>query len=92
MSGVRPSMGATDMSRWTEDPGSDPEYCDGLAPDMEPDDLELEPLAVECVWCTPRHLITPGRLPASSSLCATALAAEHAKLDAAAAAKREARA
>lgn len=40
-----------------------------------------EPLAVECVWCTPPHLISPGRLPASSTLCAKALAAEHAKLD-----------
>lgn len=41
-----------------------------------------EPLAVECVWCQPPHLITPGRLPATSGLCETALKKEMATLDA----------
>lgn len=41
-----------------------------------------EPLAVECVWCQPPHVTTPGRLPATSGLCDKALAKEMAVLDA----------
>lgn len=39
-------------------------------------------LAVECVWCTPRHELSPGRYPASSTLCDVAKAKIHAQLDA----------
>jgi hypothetical protein len=32
------------------------------------------PIARECVWCSPRHLITDGTRPASSGMCPDAVA------------------
>lgn len=28
-----------------------------------------EPLRRECCWCVPKHIVAPGRLPATSGAC-----------------------
>lgn len=38
-------------------------------------------LAMECVWCTPRHLVSAGRLPATSGLCRKAFDEQMSILD-----------
>ncbi len=50
------------------DPGTDPAYCDGLAPDD--DTLEI------CLWCGEWHNVNPNAWPYCSTLCAARAAVD----------------
>lgn len=51
-----------------------PAFHDEFGVAYELEDGSPEPLAVECVWCQPRHVLSIGTLPASSGMCPAAKA------------------